>query len=41
MYAVTPGRPAGSTLYMNLVTTTNASHYNTSPATMILMEIEG
>jgi hypothetical protein len=41
MYAVSPGRPAGNTLYINLITTTDASHYNTSPATMILMEIEG
>ena len=41
MYAISPGRPAGQTLYINKVVTTDASYYSTSPATMILMEIEG
>jgi len=40
MYAVSPGRPS-STIYMNLMTQTNANYYSTSPATMILMEIAG
>jgi hypothetical protein len=41
MYAISPGRPAGQTLYINRITTVNQSYYSTSPATMILMEIEG
>ena len=40
MYAYSPGRPS-STIYMNLMATTDANYHSTSPATMILMEIEG
>ncbi len=41
MYAVSPGRPAGNTLYMNMVQQPNTAYHHTAPATMILMEIEG
>jgi hypothetical protein len=41
MYAVSPGRPAGQTIYMNKMATPSQAYYNTTPATMILMEIEG